>query len=81
MIRILTAAVLVVSAVLAPQRPSLPTPDPDDGAISLPSGFRAVVVADNLVVGKKVNNTAEKLRGIVVAPNGDIYAKGQAGST
>src|SRR5687767_9614624 len=80
MMRILTAAVLVVSAVLAPQRPSLPKPDPDDGAISLPPGFRAVVVADNLVVGKKVNNTAEKLRGIVVAPNGDIYAKGQAGS-
>jgi glucose/arabinose dehydrogenase/mono/diheme cytochrome c family protein len=57
----------------------LPTPDPDNGAITLPPGFRALVVADNLVVGKKVGTSDEKLRGIVVAPNGDIYAKGQYG--
>ena len=29
-------------------------PDADDGAIQLPPGFRALVVADNLVVGDKV---------------------------
>ena len=57
----------------------LPSPDPDDGAITLPPGFRALVVADNLVVGKKSGNTAEKLRGIAVAPNGDIYAKTRLG--
>ena len=57
---------------------TLPAPDPDDGAITLPPGFRALVVADNLVVGRKVGNTAEGLRGIAVAPNGDIYAKTQA---
>ena len=39
----------------------------------------APVVADNLVVGKKSGNTAEKLRGIAVAPNGDIYAKTRLG--
>jgi glucose/arabinose dehydrogenase len=57
----------------------LPSPDPDNGAITLPPGFRAFVVADNLVVGKRVGNSAEKLRGLVVAPNGDIYAKGRFG--
>lgn len=56
-----------------------PTPDPDDGAISLLPGFRALVVADNLVVGKRVGNTPERLRGLAVAPNGDLYAKGKAG--
>ncbi len=59
--------------------PSLPAPDPDDGAITLPAGFRALVVADNLVVNRKVGNTSERLRGIAVAPNGDIYAKGKSG--
>ncbi|HKB57617.1 MAG TPA: PQQ-dependent sugar dehydrogenase [Lacunisphaera sp.] len=53
----------------------LPAPDPDDGAITLPPGFRALVVADNLVVGKKTGNTSERLRFLAVAPNGDIYAK------
>jgi glucose/arabinose dehydrogenase/mono/diheme cytochrome c family protein len=63
----------------APAAAGLPAPDPDDGAISLPPGFRALVVADNLVVGKKIGNNSERLRGIVVAPNGDIYAKGKFG--
>lgn len=56
-----------------------PKPDPDDGAISLPPGFRALVVADNLVVNKRVGNTPEKLRGLAVAANGDLYAKGKSG--
>jgi glucose/arabinose dehydrogenase/cytochrome c5 len=56
-----------------------PAPDPDDGAITLPPGFRAFVAADNLVVGKRVGNTPEKLRGLAVAPNGDLYAKGKVG--
>ena len=80
MLKILTALLLAIGITIAAQQTPLPKPDPDNGAISLPPGFRALVVADNLVVGKKVNNTTEKLRGIVVAPNGDIYAKGQAGS-
>ncbi len=54
---------------------ALPTPDPDDGAITLPPGFRALVVADNLVANRKVGNSQERLRGIAVAPNGDVYAK------
>lgn len=57
----------------------LPVPDPDDGAVLLPPGFRALVVADNLVVDRKVGNTSERLRGLAVAPNGDIYAKGKLG--
>ena len=58
---------------------TLPAPDPDDGAIALPRGFRALVVADNLVVGRKTGNNPEKLRFIAIAPNGDIYAKLQFG--
>jgi glucose/arabinose dehydrogenase/cytochrome c5 len=58
---------------------ALPLPDPDDGAIYLPMGFRALVVADNLVVGKRVGNTPERLRGLAVAANGDLYAKGRSG--
>src|SRR5918911_232436 len=72
---------LVLGAALATRAapPSLPSPDPDDGAINLPPGFRALVVADNLVVDKKVGNNAERLRGIAIAPNGDIYAKEKFG--
>ncbi|MBC7368545.1 MAG: PQQ-dependent sugar dehydrogenase [Undibacterium sp.] len=58
---------------------ALPKPDADDGAISLPPGFRALVVADDLVLNKKVGNTGERLRGLAVAPNGDLYAKGKNG--
>jgi glucose/arabinose dehydrogenase/cytochrome c553 len=65
---------------LAAERAALPSPDPDDGAITLPSGFRALVVADNLVVNKKVGNSTERLRGIAIAANGDIYAKGRFGN-
>src|SRR4029453_4077980 len=56
-------------------RARMPLPDPDDGGILLPPGFRALVVADNLVVNRKSGDSPERLRGIVVAPNGDIYAK------
>lgn len=50
---------------------ALPAPDPDDGGITLPPGFRALVVADNLVS----RFHAGALRFLTVAPNGDIYAK------
>jgi glucose/arabinose dehydrogenase len=75
-------SVLISCAVLAQTAPRspLPAPDPDDGGITLPQGFRALVVADNLVVNRKVGDTAEHLRGIAVAANGDIYAKGRSGS-
>ena len=58
---------------------ALPAPDSDDGGIALPPGFRALVVADNLVVDRKSGESPERLRGIVVAPNGDIYAKTRYG--
>ena len=57
----------------------LPAPDPDDGGLFLPPGFRALVYADNLVVNKRVGRNHEKLRGLAVAPNGDVYAKGLYG--
>jgi len=71
---------LIMFAAFAPVAPAaLPAPDPDDGGLILPPGFRALVVADNLVVGERVGNTPERLRHLVVAPNGDLYAKGKFG--
>ena len=49
----------------------LPRPDSDDGGITLPPGFRALVVADNLLAG----NDHDALRFLTVAPNGDLYVK------
>jgi hypothetical protein len=72
---ILAGLCLAKATVLA----ALPVPDPDDGGIVLPPGFRALVYADNLVVGKRVGRTQENLRGLTVAPNGDVYAKGLHG--
>ncbi|HWA24396.1 MAG TPA: PQQ-dependent sugar dehydrogenase [Lacunisphaera sp.] len=66
---------LSVLAMATAALAALPAPDADDGAINLPPGFRALVVADNLVVGRKSGKTPERLRGIAVAPNGDVYAK------
>ena len=60
---LLVAAGLVGGATRATA--ALPTPDPDNGAITVPSGFRALVVADNL----------GSLRFMTVAPNGDVYVK------
>ncbi len=72
---------VVIGAALAAgvAPPPLPSPDPDDGAIHVPRGFRALVVADNLVVNRKIGTNDEQLRGIAVAPNGDVYAKGKFG--
>ncbi|MEO6245374.1 MAG: hypothetical protein ABIQ12_08050, partial [Opitutaceae bacterium] len=55
----LSLACVVMLAGL-PAFAALPAPDADDGAINLPPGFRALVVADNLVVGKRIGNTPEK---------------------
>lgn len=57
--------VLVLICTLSAVRGALPAPDPDDGGLTLPPGFRALVVADNL----------GRIRFISVATNGDIYIK------
>lgn len=81
--RVFPPVLLLVALTFAPAGsaavPGLPQPDPDNGAIQLPPGFRALVVADNLVVNRKSGNTAERLRGIAVAPNGDLYVKTKFG--
>ena len=58
---------LAVSCLLFSSRThaALPSPDPDNGAITLPPGFHALVVADNL----------GPLRFMTVAANGDLYVK------
>lgn len=69
---------LVLSGSTAPAS-TLPPPDPDNGAILLPPGFRALVFADNLVAGQRINDQPNRLRFIAVAPNGDVYAKTRRG--
>jgi glucose/arabinose dehydrogenase/cytochrome c5 len=63
----LALAALSILLLASPSTGSaaLPKPDADDGGISLPPGFRAVVLADNL----------GKLRFIAVGPSGDVYVK------
>ena len=64
-LRFLAAGALVLGSSAALFAQKLPTPDRDDGAIKLPPGFRAVVVADDL----------GPLRFMAVGPNGDVYVK------
>ncbi|HEX5397929.1 MAG TPA: c-type cytochrome [Verrucomicrobiae bacterium] len=76
-------AIIPIFAALAlssaPLLGALPTPDPDDGGITLPPGFRALVYADNLVAGQSGGRGTDNLRGLAVAPNGDVYAKEMRG--
>ncbi len=58
-------AAVFATALASPAFAALPTPDKDDGAIKLPPGFRALVVADDL----------GPLRFMTVAANGDVYVK------
>jgi glucose/arabinose dehydrogenase/mono/diheme cytochrome c family protein len=68
-------AVLALASFAGAASAALPAPDADDGGLTLPPGFRAYIVADNLVVNRKAGNTPERLRFLAIAPNGDIYAK------
>ncbi len=64
------AAVLAaVAAAIAPHAAALPSCDPDNGGITLPQGFCAKVVADDL----------GPLRHIAVAPNGDLFVALRSG--
>ena len=73
--RVITTTFAALALSAASVFATLPAPDPDDGGIDLPPGFRALVYADNLVVGKRDGRNRENLRGLAVAPNGDVYAK------
>jgi glucose/arabinose dehydrogenase/mono/diheme cytochrome c family protein len=62
-------------AVCGPARAALPVADADNGGITLPAGFHAVVFADDLVM----KHHGGAVRFLAVAPNGDVYAKTQRG--
>lgn len=72
---------LLVPATLlaASLHAALPTPDPDNGGLTLPPGFRALIVASDLTAGRKVGNSGDQLRFLAVSPNGDLYAKTSRG--
>lgn len=70
LVNLMLASLLATRAIAA-----LPTPDPDNGGLVLPPGFRALIVADNLVAGRKVGKDTDQLRFLAAAPNGDLYAK------
>ena len=70
-----TILVFIAASVTLLASAALPTPDPDNGGLILPPGFRALVVADNLIAGRKIGKDTDQLRFLAVAPNGDLYAK------
>lgn len=57
------------------QAPGLPQPDPDNGGLDLPPGFQALIVADQLVAGRKIGRDTDQWRFIAVAANGNLYGK------
>jgi len=59
----LTVGLLSFAFASAAMAQSAPACDPDNGGLTLPSGFCAFIAADNLGVG----------RHLAVAPNGDVY--------
>ena len=73
-LRFLLALSLAAGAAL-PSHAALPTPDADNGGITLPQGFRALVVADDLMTGRKTAKSNDYLRFLAIAPNGDLYGK------
>ena len=62
-ILLLASGALAVATLPASAQSGLPACDPDNGGITLPEGFCAMVVADGLGAA----------RHLVVAPNGDLY--------
>lgn len=54
---------------------ALPTPDADNGGLELPPGFRALIVADRLIDGRKIGQNNDQLRFLAISSSGDLYAK------
>jgi glucose/arabinose dehydrogenase/mono/diheme cytochrome c family protein len=54
-----------------------PVPDPADGDILLPPGFRATIVADNLMAGRKGDTL--RFLALEAKPNSDLYAISRKG--
>ncbi len=63
-------ALLLVLAGPGPDRPAPPPCDADNGGLTLPAGFCALVVAENL----------PGIRHLAVAPNGDLFVARQGRS-
>ena len=66
-------AVVLGAASVLRLAAALPVPDPDNGGLELPPGFRALIVADNLMANRPTKE--DQLRFLAVGPNGDLYAK------
>jgi len=69
----LPAACVAFGVLAGVAAAALPVPDADNGGLELPPGFRALIVADNLMADRPTKN--DQLRFLAVAPNGDLYAK------
>ena len=65
-----SVCVIVGSTWISAQRPSAPACDPDNGGLTLPSGFCAKVVATDLGAA----------RNLVVGPSGDVYVSIRSGA-
>jgi len=70
-VALIAGVAFIASATMQGQRSKAFTCDTDNGGLTLPAGFCAGVIADNL-------GTA---RNLVVAPNGDIFVSVRSGPT
>lgn len=68
------ASLLLLGLLAGPAFAAL-TPDPDDGGLALPPGFRAIIAADHLLAHRGDGGRGDALRFLTVAPDGDLYAK------
>jgi glucose/arabinose dehydrogenase len=66
---LLSICAIAASGTLRGQRPAVPACDPDHGGLTLPAGFCAAVIADNLGYA----------RNLAVTPNGDLYVSIRSG--
>lgn len=73
--RFIRATLTALGLAAAAARAALPIPDADDGGLTLPPGFRALVVADHITGTTPEERRHDALRFLTVAPNGDIYVK------
>ena len=69
-----STALTRASAGIAARESARPTCDPDNGGLSLPAGFCALVVYD----AKTATGGPARVRDIAVAPNGDVFVADQS---
>lgn len=71
--------VVVLHSITAALVWAAATPAMESGGLILPPGFRASIVADDLMASRASGNGSDALRFIAVSPSGDLYGKTSRG--